>query len=201
MVHAAAAEVRAATLFLPTVMHLTPVEAAAPYSRRSRQSRHKGRFHMPSLFPRAAAGIAAAMAIGCIGVTSSVYAAESLYARLGGKPVVDAIATETIDQVVADPRLNQSFHGSNLRRIKRLLSEQICELAGGGCIYSGDSMREVHAGHHITEAQFYGLVQILRDSMRHHHIGLRERNELLALLAPMKRDIVEQAAPAPKAGS
>jgi hemoglobin len=156
---------------------------------------------MPPLFPRAAAGLIVAMAIGCIGVASSVYAAESLYARLGGKPVVDAIATETIDQVVADPRLNQSFHGSNLKRIKRLLSEQICELAGGGCIYSGDSMREVHAGHHITEAQFYGLVQILRDSMRHHHIGLRERNELLALLAPMKRDIVEQAAPPPKAGS
>jgi len=156
---------------------------------------------MPCLLQRAGANLVAVIAIGCIGVTSTAHATESLYARLGGKPVVDAIATETIDQVSADPRLNQSFHGSNLKRIKRLLSEQICDLAGGGCVYSGDSMREVHAGHHITEAQFYGLVQILRDSMRRHHVGLRERNELLALLAPMKRDIVEQAAPPHKAGS
>jgi hemoglobin len=156
---------------------------------------------MPSLLQRAAANLVAAIAVGCIGVAGTVNATESLYARLGGKPVVDAIATETIDQVSADPRLNQSFHGSNLKRIKRLLSEQICELAGGGCVYSGDSMREVHAGHHITEAQFYGLVEILRDSMRRHHVGLRERNELLALLAPMKRDIVEQAAASPKPGS
>jgi hemoglobin len=156
---------------------------------------------MPSLFPRAGASLVTAIAIVCIGAASPVYATESLYARLGGKPVVDAIATETIDQVSADPRLNQSFRGSNLKRIKRLLSEQICELAGGGCVYSGDSMRQVHVGHHITEAQFYGLVQILRDSMRRHHVALRERNELLALLAPMKRDIVEPAAPPHKAGS
>ncbi|HEY4974294.1 MAG TPA: group 1 truncated hemoglobin [Steroidobacteraceae bacterium] len=128
-------------------------------------------------------------------LSPAAHAAESLYARIGGKGVVNVVVSETIDQVVADPRLNQSFHGSNIKRIKRLLAEQICELAGGGCIYSGDSMREVHAGHHISEAQFYGLVEILRVSMRRHHVGLRERNELLALLAPMKRDIVEAAPP------
>jgi hemoglobin len=133
-----------------------------------------------------------AILIGAIGLSTDAHATESLYARIGGKAVIDAVVSETIDQVIVDPRLNQSFHGSNIKRIKRLLSEQICELAGGGCIYSGDSMREVHAGHHISEAQFYGLVQILRASMRRHHVGLRERNELLALLAPMKRDIVEE---------
>jgi len=121
--------------------------------------------------------------------------APSLYARMGGAPVVRAVVSETIDRVVADPRLNAPFEGSNLRRIKRLLAEQICDLAGGGCHYSGDSMREVHANHHITEAQFDGLVDILRQSMQQHHVHLRERNELLALLAPMKRDIVQIAVP------
>jgi hemoglobin len=151
--------------------------------------------------PRAGSIATLTIVIGSIGLIAAASANESLYSRIGGKSVVDAIASETIDQVVTDPRLNQSFHGSNLGRIKRLLAEQICDLAGGGCAYSGDSMRDVHAGHHISEAQFYGLVQILRASMRKHHVGLRERNELLALLAPMKRDIVEEAPIAHKAGS
>jgi hemoglobin len=118
-------------------------------------------------------------------------APDSLYIRLGGEPVVRAVVSETLDRVVADHRLNHSFAQIDVERVKRLLVEQICALADGGCRYRGDPMREVHAGHQISEAEFYGLVEILRDSMRRHHVGLRERNELLALLAPMKRDIVD----------
>jgi hemoglobin len=120
----------------------------------------------------------------------------SLYARLGGPTVVAAFVGETIDRTVADPKLRRSFQGSNLRRIKRLFAQQICALAHGGCVYSGDSMRAVHANHHITEAEFYGVVRILRSSMRAHGVALRERNELLALLAPIKRDVVEPFVPA-----
>jgi hemoglobin len=126
-------------------------------------------------------------------------AATSLYARMGGESVVVAVVSETIDRVTADPKLRRSFKGSNIKRIKRLIAEQICDLAGGGCVYSGDSMREVHANHQITEAEFYGLVEILRSAMRRHHVALRERNELLALLAPMKRDVVDVTVAPPTA--
>ena len=122
---------------------------------------------------------------------------SSLYARLGGQAVVAAFVNETIDKVVADPKLKRSFKGSNIRRIKRLFAEQVCQLSGGGCVYSGDTMREVHANHHITEAEFFGVVEVLRSAMRDHGVALRERNELLALLAPMKRDIVEPLATPP----
>jgi hemoglobin len=123
--------------------------------------------------------------------------AGSLYARLGGAPVVTKLVDATIDQVVASHRLNQSFKDTDLKRIKTMLVEQICQLAAGGCTYTGDPMREVHAGHNISEAEFYGMVEILRDNMRALDIGLRERNELLALLAPMKRDVVDVPAPPP----
>jgi hemoglobin len=123
--------------------------------------------------------------------------ATSLYARMGGAPVVSAVVADTIDGVVADPRLNQSFKGTNLRRVKQKLAEQVCQLTGGGCTYSGDSMQQVHAGHHIGEAEFYGLVEQLRRALRRHGVALRERNELLALLAPMKRDVVNVPVPAP----
>lgn len=122
--------------------------------------------------------------------SAAAAAPDSLYARMGGESVVRAVVSETLDRVVADHRLGRSFAEIDVERVKRLLVEQICQLAGGGCRYSGDPMREVHSGHQISESEFYGLVEILRESLRRHHVRLRERNELLALLAPMKRDVV-----------
>jgi hemoglobin len=121
--------------------------------------------------------------------------AGSLYERLGGAPVVQAVVNETLDGVLADPKLAQSFKDANIPRIKRLLAEQLCSLSGGGCVYTGDPMRPVHAGHHISEAEFYGLVEILRAALLRHGVALAERNQLLALLAPMKQDVVNVPVP------
>jgi hemoglobin len=118
-------------------------------------------------------------------------ARATLYDRLGGPAAVTVIAATLIDRVAGDPRLGRSFKGANLSRIKKLLAEQLCELTDGGCHYSGDSMRETHAGHHITESEFYGMVDTLRTILRERSVGLAETNELLGLLAPMKRDVVE----------
>lgn len=120
-------------------------------------------------------------------------AAPRLYDRLGGEAGVAAIAGSLIDRVSADPKLGRSFKDSNLDRIKKLLAEQICDLSGGPCRYSGDSMREVHAGHHISEAEFFGMVADLRAVLKEQHVSQGATNELLRLLAPMKRDVVEPA--------
>jgi hemoglobin len=116
-----------------------------------------------------------------------------LYDRLGGQSGVAAIAATLIDRVTADPKLGRSFKDTDLDRIKRLLAEQICDLSGGPCRYSGDSMREVHAGHQISEAEFFGMVADLREVLRERHVSQGAINDLLRLLAPMKRDVVEPA--------
>lgn len=117
----------------------------------------------------------------------------SLYDRLGGAAGVAAITDTLIDRVAADPKLGRSFKDSKLDRIKRLLAEELCDLSGGPCRYSGDSMKEVHAGHHISEAEFYGMVADLREILKDRHVSQGAANELLRLLAPMKRDVVEPA--------
>lgn len=149
------------------------------------------------VLPKRVAVVAAATGVLCAFGGIAPAAQPALYTRLGGEPVVKAVVSETIDEVVADPRLNQSFRGSDIARIKRLIVEQICDLAGGGCHYSGDSMHDVHANHKITQVEFFGLVADLRKALRRHHVGLRERNELLALLAPMAPDVIEVVTPPP----
>jgi hypothetical protein len=52
-------------------------------------------------------------------------------------------------------------------------------------------MHNVHTGFGVTRAEFYGLVQILNAPMVRPGLAIRGRNELLALLSPMKRDVVE----------
>jgi hemoglobin len=114
-----------------------------------------------------------------------------LYERLGGAAGVAAIATSLIDRVAADPRLGSSFKDTNLDHIKTMLTEQICDLSGGPCRYSGDPMKETHAGLHISEAEFYGMVDALRTILKERRVGIAATNQLLRLLAPMKREVVE----------
>lgn len=121
----------------------------------------------------------------------AVAPAGSLYERLGGTAKVSAFVGVTIERTVADPALNRTFDKVNLQHVKDMLVLQICSVSGGGCTYTGDAMRDVHAGHKITNAEFAGLVEVLRDAMRAQDVPLPARNELLALLAPMKRDVVK----------
>ena len=116
--------------------------------------------------------------------------APSLYTRMGGEPVVRRVVDEVIDRSAADPRTARSFKDTKIARVKEKLREQICDIAGGGCTYTGDPMREVHKGLHNTDAEFASMVQFLREALGHAGVGEREKNELLRLLAPMKKDIV-----------
>lgn len=117
-------------------------------------------------------------------------APATLYERLGGEPVIRQVVEESIDRAASDERTKRSFRDSNLARVKEKLREHLCVLAGGPCQYTGDPVREVHQGLRITEAELALLVQLLRDAMDRAVVGQREKNELLAMLAPMKGDVV-----------
>lgn len=138
---------------------------------------------------------AALCAIFCVATQVPAASAATLYDRLGGEAGVHAIADALIDRAAADPVMGRSFADVNLKRVKRLLAEQFCELSGGPCRYTGSSMREAHAGLHISQAEFYDLVNTLRQVLSERRVPLGARNELLRLLAPMKREVIDAGAP------
>lgn len=118
--------------------------------------------------------------------------ATGLYARLGGEPVVAQVISQTIDTITQDPLVNQAFDQVNLKRLKIKLVEHICSITGGGCEYTGDEIKQVHTGMKITDREFFAQVEALRQALDDHGVGEREKNELLAILAPMKRLVVEK---------
>jgi hemoglobin len=115
---------------------------------------------------------------------------DSLYARLGGDPVMKPVIDDYLSRVVEDPDLSRSFAGVDLARLKAHVVTFICSVTGGGCRYEGDNMKVAHAGLKITEAEMNHFVELLIEALDRHGVGLREKNELLAVLAPMKRDVV-----------
>ena len=120
----------------------------------------------------------------------AVVAEESLYDRMGGAPVLARVVDELMHLNRTDPRTSRSFQKISVKRFRKTLIEQLCTIAGGPCQYVGDDMKAVHGGLDITDAEFNGLVEHLVTALDANGVALREKNELLKLLAPMKRDIV-----------
>ena len=115
--------------------------------------------------------------------------AASLYDRLGGKPAITAVVDQFVTNVAADTRINGRFATTDIPKLKGHLIDQVCGATGGPCRYTGRDMKTTHAGMRITNDEFNALVQDLVAALDKFNVPAKEKNELLALLAPMKKDI------------
>ncbi len=113
---------------------------------------------------------------------------RAFHGRAGVARIVDAFVARNL----ADPRIGDIFKGQDLVRLRRVLNEQFCHLLGGGCGYSGRSMKDAHRNMGVQSADMGALVENLQWAMRAEGIPFFAQNRLLAKLAPMKRDIVER---------
>lgn len=135
------------------------------------------------------AALAALMLSACAG-TGMPAKEKTLYERLGGQPALVAVVDDFVANVAADKRINAFFAQTNIPRLKRLLVEQICAGTGGPCKYTGDDMKTVHARMGVTQAHFDALVEDLVKTLDKFKVPQKEQKELLAILAPMSKDIV-----------
>jgi hemoglobin len=122
---------------------------------------------------------------------------KSLYDRLGQKKAITAVVDEFVGRVAADKRINSFFTAtaSNPKRLgtfKMNLVEQICEASGGPCKYKGKDMKTAHMGMGISGADFNALVEDLVGALDKFKVGQHEKDQLLGVLGPMKKDIVEK---------
>ncbi|MHB1677432.1 MAG: group I truncated hemoglobin [Sulfuriferula sp.] len=126
-----------------------------------------------------------------VGAVQLATAADTptLYDQLGGKPAIKKVVDDMITHVAADTRINSFFANANIPHLKMELVSQICAGTGGPCTYTGQSMQAAHKGMNIDSAQFNALVEDLQLSLADNHVPIGLGNQLLAILAPMKKDI------------
>lgn len=114
----------------------------------------------------------------------------TLYQRIGGLPMLSRISNQTLDIVSKDPQTSRSFEGVKMKTLKESLTNFLCVKTGGDCVYEGETMKKSHADAKITTAEFERMVDVMRERMDVNGVGTKEKNELLRILAPMKRDVV-----------
>ena len=116
---------------------------------------------------------------------------QKLFNEFGGIEGLTALIDDAMTRWLANPRTRGFFENADQARIKELLVKQFCVVLGGPCTYDGRTMAEAHRGLNISEGSFYALVEELQVAMNNRHIPFKAQNRLIAALAPMHRDIID----------
>jgi hemoglobin len=119
---------------------------------------------------------------------------KSSYERLGGKPAITAVVDDFAVRVVQDHHVHRFFAHTDVLAFKAKLVNRICEASGGPCKYTGRDMKTVHQGMSVTNADHEAVVEDLTTTLDKCKFRIPEqgKNELLAVLRPVRKDIVTQ---------
>ena len=120
----------------------------------------------------------------------------NLYKRLGEKKGITAVVDDFVGRCAKDDRISSFFAATaadpkRLDKFKGKLVVQICQVSGGKCKYKGKNMKAAHAGMGIQAEHFDAMVEDLTATMNQFNVKPADQKELIAKLAPMKRQIVE----------
>ena len=126
--------------------------------------------------------------------TQQAVAQESLYKRLGGYDAIAAVTDDFIGRLASAPSLQKFFGGvsaDSQKKLRQHVVDQICQATGGPCIYNGRSMKQSHEGLKIKEADWNTAVGLFGETLKKFNVPAKESGELVAIVASVKKDIVE----------
>ena len=125
-------------------------------------------------------------------MSAGARADKTLYESMGGEPALRTAVEHFADLVQTDDRINFTFAEADMSKFKKLIFEQLCNLSGGPCKYTGRDMRTSHVKLNINNAEFNALAEDLYIALDRAGIPYRLQNKLMALLAPMQHEIVKK---------
>ena len=98
-------------------------------------------------------------------------ATSSLWDRLGGEAILRKVVHEFVTLAVHDPQVNYTRDGrfpldeQALASAERTALEIISTGAGGPYLYTGRTIREIHEGMKISDAEFDAIVADFRKAL------------------------------------
>jgi hemoglobin len=132
--------------------------------------------------------------------SESVSEKPPLYDRLGGVYSIATVVEDLIDRVMADPRLNanprvdEAHHQVPPAGFKYLVTEFLCEAAGGPQHYSGRSMEESHREMAITPGEWQAFMDDVQTTLDKFSVPTAEQAEVKAFVESTRAAIVAPAA-------
>lgn len=120
----------------------------------------------------------------------------SLYERLGGVYSIATVVDDFINRIMVDPRLNanprvdEAHHRVSPPGFKYLVTEMVCMATGGPQKYTGRSMRDTHRHLMIQAAEWEAFLDDFQQTMDKYSVPRAEQDELKAIVASTRGDIV-----------
>ena len=148
---------------------------------------------------RVACAAAVLMVLTAVAAGAAEPASPTLYKRIGGYDAIAAVVDDFLGRLAADPKLARFFAGVNAahqKEIRQLAVDLVCEATGGPCFYTGRDMKTTHTGLAITKADWDASVQHFLATLDKFKVPQKEREELVAIVGGLEKDVVESAAAA-----
>lgn len=115
---------------------------------------------------------------------------DTLYERIGGQDTIEKLVDQFIKNIANDEQVLPYFRKSDVTHFRNGFIAHFCSVVDGPCEYKGDNMVDIHTGMNINEADFNRTVELLIDAMESVGISYRQKNEILARLAPLRKEIM-----------
>ncbi len=122
----------------------------------------------------------------------------SLWDRLGGEAGVRRVVDDLVDVAGRDPKVDFTRHGkyrlegAALERFKKQMVDFFSQAAGGPYRYTGRTMREVHQGMGITDAQFDALGADLKHVLEKAGVHAADVHAVMRAVERTRPEIVEK---------
>lgn len=123
---------------------------------------------------------------------------KALWDRLGGEAAVKLVVHDFVLLTAENPKVNffrdgkYKLDAKGVERLEKVLVELISEVTGGPLKYSGKSMKELHKGMGITDAEFDAMAGDLVATLKKYKVPQAEIDELVKIVAGTRGDIVEK---------
>jgi len=120
---------------------------------------------------------------------------KSLYQRLGGYDALAAVSDDFIGRLGASKRLGRFVVGlsdDSKKKLRQHFVEFLCNATGGSCVYMGRDMKTSHTGLGIAEEDWKESVKLLIETLEKFKVPEKEKEEVLAAVGSLKKDIVEK---------
>jgi hemoglobin len=115
----------------------------------------------------------------------------TLYERLGRREGITRITADLMKNHLANPVVNARYLNSdNLARVEQRVVEFFCAGTGGPETYTGQDMLATHKGMNISEQEFMSVIDDAMDALQKNAIDDATRNEVLAVLWSMRKEVV-----------
>ncbi len=130
--------------------------------------------------------------------------AKTLWDRLGGEANVAKVVDDFVNTAGKDPKVNfwrdptKVPSKEEVAALKKHLVEFVSSVTGGPLKYEGKSMKEVHKGMKITNAEFDAAAKDLQEALEKNGAMPDDEKAVMAVVESTRKDIVEEAKPPEK---